>query len=580
MDLAIDYSSPAIYSCIIIAFVTFFTLFRNYRFRLNTIFSALGFTGIVWSFLLYLLPQSRSSGLTVYFLVFGNLLLFFVFLLLHHLDELPTRKTRVIPVGSVFFPSWVNLVFGTLITFLGLGFFAYLVDKNGLFSFPENISALALNSVISFSLVFCASATLVTIISVFRLIKKLYDEKITSFEKTFSVIFGLLWSVYSLVFLAAVIKTYSAQTLDPQSVIANSDQLNFLPFLITASLGIILVLAVIVNRRYFVSYKVAITQLIASLIVMFNLVSLLNASNVEEIVLRLILVIVLAGLSHLLVRSVVSEIQKRKKIQDTTQEIYAANKALTRLDKAKSDFIASASHQLRSPLSVVKGIASMLLDGSYGKITGSVKDALEKVYISNERLIGLIESLLDISHLEEGRVEFTFAKIDLNAIAQKAADGLALQAQNKKLYLKLKPCKKSKLLVWADESKVTEAISNLVDNALKYTRKGGVTVELKKIGSTARVTVRDTGIGLRKEEIGNLFQKFVRTGRGNKMSTVGTGLGLYVVRKMIEAHKGKIYAESPGESRGSSFIIELPLDLKNPPDEKFIKRVVMEKQPA
>jgi signal transduction histidine kinase len=209
-----------------------------------------------------------------------------------------------------------------------------------------------------------------------------------------------------------------------------------------------------------------------------------------------------------------------------------------------------------------------------------VKDALEKVYISNERLIGLIESLLDISHLEEGRVEFNFVKTDLSLVAKKAADGLALQAQNKKLYLKFKPWKKSKLLVWADESKVTEAVSNLVDNALKYTRKGGVTVELKKTGTTARVIVRDTGIGLRKEEISNLFQKFVRAGRGNKLSIVGTGLGLYVVRKMIEAHKGKIYAQSAGEGRGSSFIIDLPLDLKTPPDEKFIKRTVMEKQPA
>jgi signal transduction histidine kinase len=263
---------------------------------------------------------------------------------------------------------------------------------------------------------------------------------------------------------------------------------------------------------------------------------------------------------------------------------------LTKLDKAKTDFIASASHQLRSPLSVIKGIASMLIDGSYGKVSGQIKNALEKVYISNERLIGLIESLLNISHLEEGRVEFVFTKIDLNSIAQKAVDGLALQAQNKKLYLKFSPFRKAsakggsasggKLLVWADESKVTEAISNLIDNALKYTRKGGVTVEIKKISGFARVTVRDTGIGLKKEEKNTLFQKFVRAGRGNKMSVVGTGLGLYVVRKMIEAHKGKIWADSLGEGRGSSFIIELPLDLKTPPDEKFVKRVVMEKANA
>lgn len=580
MDLTLDYTSPAIFSCAVIAFVTFFILFRNWRFRLNAMFTALGFTGLAWSFLLYLLPQTTNPEVKVYFLVFGNLLLFFIFLLLHHLDEMPTRKTRVIPAGAVFFPNWVSLVFGLLIIFLGLGFFVHLLDSSGLLPLPEVASIGALTSFVSFSLVFCSASAIATVISVFRLIIKLRAEGITSFEKTFSLIFGLLWVIFSLVFLSSVINIYNSLNIDPQVVPAFLSQLGILTFLNTASLGIILVLAVIVIRRYFVSYKVAITQLIASLIVMFNLVSLLNASNVEEIVLRLILIIVLAGLSHLLVRSVVSEIQKKNKIQETAQEIYSANKALKRLDKAKSDFISSASHQLRSPLSVVKGIASMLIDGSYGKVTGEIKSALEKVYISNERLIGLIESLLNISHLEEGRVEFVFAKIDLNLIAKKAVDGLALQAQNKKLYLKFSPWKRTKLLVWADESKVTEAVSNLVDNALKYTRKGGVTVEIKKVSSSARVTVRDTGIGLKRDEKKNLFQKFVRAGRGNKMSVVGTGLGLYVVRKMIEAHKGKIWAESAGEGRGSSFIIELPLNLKTPPDEKFIKRMVMEKANA
>ena len=585
MDLFIDYAAPEIFSCVVIAFVTFFTLFRNFRFRLNAIFTTLGFTGLAWTIILYLLPQSSSGEITIYYLIFGNLFLFFIFLLLHHLDAMPTRKTRVIPVGAVFFPNWLGLVFGLLISFLGLGFFVFLLGCSGLLPFSEIAITTALNSLVSFSLVFLLAAVIVILFSVIRIVRKILSEALPSFEKTFSLIFGLLWAVLSLVFLSSVLASYRTQNLDPQMV-----SQGIIVFLNTATLGIVLILAVIVVRRYFVSYKVVITQLIATLIVMFNIVSLMNASNTEEIVLRFILIIVLAGLSHLLVRSVVSEIQKKNKIQETAQEIYSANQMLTKLDKAKTDFIASASHQLRSPLSVIKGIASMLIDGSYGKVSGQIKNALEKVYISNERLIGLIESLLNISHLEEGRVEFVFTKIDLNSIAQKAVDGLALQAQNKKLYLKFSPFRKAsakggsasggKLLVWADESKVTEAISNLIDNALKYTRKGGVTVEIKKISGFARVTVRDTGIGLKKEEKNTLFQKFVRAGRGNKMSVVGTGLGLYVVRKMIEAHKGKIWADSLGEGRGSSFIIELPLDLKTPPDEKFVKRVVMEKANA
>ena len=207
MDITINYYSPAIFATLVTIFVTFFTLFRNYRFRLNIIFSALGFTGIAWFFLIYLLPQFNNFELTVYFLVFGNLLLFFAFLLLHHLAELPAKKTQIIPPGTIFFPNWIGLVFSLLIIFLGLGFFAYLLDNSGLLVFPENISALILNTLISSSLVFCTSAVIVIIISAFRLIRS-NNERDISFEKIFSVIFGLLWTIYSLVFLATTLKIY------------------------------------------------------------------------------------------------------------------------------------------------------------------------------------------------------------------------------------------------------------------------------------------------------------------------------------------------------------------------------------
>jgi signal transduction histidine kinase len=409
-----------------------------------------------------------------------------------------------------------------------------------------------------------------SLLSSIQLVKHVFASKKRIPGKFYAFLVGTLWLGTCLMTLAIYLKS---------AFLAKYDLAvdNLAVILIVLTLGLILALSVVVIEQYYLSYKVFVAQLVATLVMLLNLAGLLNSSGVEETVLRFVLIIILLFLSHYLVQSVVGQIQKRKKIQETTEEIAAANKRLKKLDRAKSDFIKGASHQLRSPLSVVKGITSLLLDESYGQLSASLKDALEKVYISNERLIGLIEDLLDISHLEEGRVEFEFRKIDLNAVAKKAVNGLTLQAKNKKLYLKFSPYKKSKLSAWIDDHKVTEAISNLIDNAIKYTRKGGVTVELTKSGNKAVVTVRDTGIGLKKEERQNLFQKFVRAGRGNKMSTVGTGLGLYVVRKMVEAHRGRIFAESPGEGKGSSFIIGLPLDLKNPPDMEYVKSVVMEK---
>jgi len=572
MDIAVDYYSPFIFSVIVSVFLAFFILFRNYRFHLNALFGVLSVFSAVWFFLFYSAQESADPDIKLYLVVLSTLIAYFLFLLLHRQETLKTNLQKVLPEGYLKLPSWAVLMMGLEILIIGLAFLAYIFASSALAAITPEYADTARLVTLTFSLLYLAESGYVVVASVARLVGNSEESAKQVLEANLAWFFGLFWLTFtsgSLALAVMVLGNFSSRIGVGLSI-----------FLTVSLLGILLIQSLVITWRYYLNFKVIITQLIAGLIVLLNLASILNSGSVEEIVLRVILIVVLAFLSHLLVRSVISEISKRNRIQDTAQAIYGANRKLRRLDRAKSDFIAGASHQLRSPLSVIKGIASMLLDGSYGQLSGSIKDALEKVYIGNERLVGLIESLLDISHLEEGRVEFNFVKISLNEIAKKAVDGLSLQARNKKLYLKFSPFRKSKLLVWADESKVTEAVSNLIDNALKYTRKGGVSVKVQKVGAAARVSVSDTGIGLRKEEIGNLFQKFVRAGRGSKMSTVGTGLGLYVVRKMMEAHRGKIWAESGGEGRGSSFIIELPLDMKTPPDKKFIQRTVTEKQPA
>ena len=572
MDIAIDFSSPFVFSTVVSVFLAFFILFRNYRFHLNALFAVLSVFSGVWFSLFYYAQANADPDIKLYLVVLSTLIAYFLFLLLHRQEGLKTNLQKILPQGYLLFPSWAILMMGLEIFIIGLGFLVYIFSSSLLVSIPPEYADTARFIALGFSSLFLVESGYIVLASVARLVGDSNEPTRRALEMNLAWFFGLFWLLFTFAGLFLAVFTLADYSFSASHGLA--------VFSTVSLLGILLIQSVVITRRYYLNFKVIITQLIAALIIIFNLASILNSSSVEEIVLQLILIVILAGLSHLLVRSVISEITKRQRIQDTAQAIYSANKRLQKLDRAKSDFIAGASHQLRSPLSVIKGIASMLLDGSYGKLSSTVKDALEKVYISNERLIGLIESLLDISHLEEGKVEFNFVKIGLNEIAKKAVDGLALQAQNKKLYLKFLPWKKAKLIVWADESKVTEAISNLIDNALKYTRKGGVSVKVQKVNGVARVSVSDTGIGLKKDEIGNLFQKFVRAGRGNKMSTVGTGLGLYVVRKMVEAHKGKIRAESAGESRGSTFIIELPLDMKTPPDKKFIQRIVMEKQTA
>jgi len=279
------------------------------------------------------------------------------------------------------------------------------------------------------------------------------------------------------------------------------------------------------------------------------------------------LALVLA-VGYILVKSVKLEVQRKEELQLLSDKLAMANSKLRELDKAKSEFISIASHQLRTPLTSIKGFGSLLLEGTYGELPAAQRAALEKVYISNERLIQLVEDLLNISRMEAGRMEFDFQEAQIEDLVQEAVNTLELSAKQKNLYLHWQKPAFAFPKVKIDITKVKEVISNMIDNAIKYTQKGGVTVRVEKGNffdhdareqkSVMRVIVSDTGIGMEKDEIEAIFEKFTRGRQVSHYRTEGTGLGMYVGKKVVEAHKGKIFAESDGKGKGSRFTLELP----------------------
>jgi len=250
----------------------------------------------------------------------------------------------------------------------------------------------------------------------------------------------------------------------------------------------------------------------------------------------------------------------QKEVNRQTKNLREANIRLEQLDKAKSEFISLASHQLRTPLSIIKGYISMFLEGAWGETTKKQKEHLEKVYTSNERLIKLVEDLLTVSRIESGRLEFDFQLLDLANLTESIIKDFSQIAAKKELYLKyLKP---ARLLpkVKADSLKIRQVIQNLIDNALHYTEKGGATIQLKTEGNRVVFSIEDTGIGISSEERVTLFEKFSRGKGVTKMHTEGTGLGLYLAAKLVEAHQGRIWIESEGKGKGSVFYFELPVN--------------------
>jgi signal transduction histidine kinase len=263
------------------------------------------------------------------------------------------------------------------------------------------------------------------------------------------------------------------------------------------------------------------------------------------------------------VKEAVSEVEKTNKdLSQANRKLSNAYKKLKQLDSAKNEFISIASHQLRTPLTSIKGFISMIMEGDYGKVDKEAEDALKKIFISNERLIKLVNDLLSLSRIESGKFSFTFKKGDIVKLVKDILGDFKLEAKTKNIKFKFIKAKKEIKPFVFDPGKIHEVISNLVDNALKYTEKGEIKVKMENLKEKVRITVSDSGQGMSEQELEYVFEKFRRGIDSSSLNTEGTGLGLYVCRKIVDAHKGKIYAESDGPGKGSRFILELRKDLK------------------
>lgn len=262
----------------------------------------------------------------------------------------------------------------------------------------------------------------------------------------------------------------------------------------------------------------------------------------------------------LLIQSVKNEIRRKEELQVLTNKLAEANVELKRLDQSKTEFISIASHQLRTPLTAIKGFVSLLLEGSYGAVPANIADILNKVYTSNERIVRLVEDLLNISRMEAGRLKYEYAEVNLCEFLNELRDTFAITAKTKGLELSFE-CPEEGTLppVWIDRQKSFEVISNLIDNAIKYTPAGSVRVRAEAVDGTVRVSVKDTGIGIAPEAMPYLFVKFSRGKEGGKVYANGTGLGLYVGKNMMEAQGGRVWVTSEGIGKGSTFFVDLPM---------------------
>jgi signal transduction histidine kinase len=253
-----------------------------------------------------------------------------------------------------------------------------------------------------------------------------------------------------------------------------------------------------------------------------------------------------------LILSVIHEISLRERLEKAYEE-------LKKLDTAKSEFISMASHQLRTPLSAIKGYISMIIEGSYGQIPELVKEKLQNVFTSNERLIQIVNTLLDISKIDLGKMEIKKEPVQIEEIIQSCYDDLKIEAQKKGLIFVFEKPETPLPKINADPLRIRQVFMNLIDNAIKYTPKGEIKMIVSQKGNSILFSIKDSGAGLTEKERKEIFQSFTRGSAGFDYFIEGTGLGLSIAKKITELHQGKIWAESEGKDKGSTFFVEIPI---------------------
>ncbi|TSC58663.1 MAG: hypothetical protein Greene041679_69, partial [Parcubacteria group bacterium Greene0416_79] len=296
-----------------------------------------------------------------------------------------------------------------------------------------------------------------------------------------------------------------------------------------------IIIAYAMLRHKLFDVKVAATEILTGVIWITLLFRMLLSENANEQIVTAVLLFLTIVFGILLIRNVYREVEQREKIEKLAKELEGANKSLEganerlkELDQLKSEFVSMATHQIRGPITAIKGYASMLLEGDYGAVPQEVKEPVKTILDSSSSLAGIVQDFLDVSRIEQRRMKYEFSDFDLGKLVADVLTELTPNIEHKNLSLTLDI--EPNITVHADMGKLRQVIENLVDNALKYTPRGGIKVRVKKVEGRVRIEIVDTGVGIKSEVLPKLFQKFSRAEDASKANLLGTGLGLYVAR--------------------------------------------------
>lgn len=318
-----------------------------------------------------------------------------------------------------------------------------------------------------------------------------------------------------------------------------------------------------ITRHHLFETKVLLSELWAFLLIIIILVWLFVNFSLGNLFGFLLVL----SICTLFIKSVLSEAEKEEKLEKANNQLAKDKERLIEVDKLKDDFISMASHELNTPISAIKGYLSMVLvEKLGGEIPEKAQGYLETVFQSAQRLSAMVNDLLNVSRIESGRIHLIWEQTSIVDVIKQAITEVASKAEEAHHTLTFVKQNQHVPLTWFDNNRITEVIINLLGNAIKYTPPGGkISVTVGCEANSIVVSVEDNGKGIPEDKADRVFKKFSQVDIAHDEHK-GTGLGMYISKKFIELHSGKIWFHSDGEGKGTTFYFSLPILAQKPYD--------------
>lgn len=315
-----------------------------------------------------------------------------------------------------------------------------------------------------------------------------------------------------------------------------------------------------IARHQFLRVRFVIVEILLLGVLATLVTRTILSRDLKEGIVNIVTFVVLVVLGFAMIRSFLTEDRQRVELEHLAEELTTKNVELKAMDQSKSEFLSIASHELRTPMSVIKGYLSLIMEGAYGPVSKPMRDRVEQIYSMNERLVHMIGNLLNLSRIEKGKIEYTCSRIQVEPMLHQVMEELSYKGAERSIKLELAHVDGELPYVCADADKLREVFSNLIDNAIKYSQNGTVVVSTRKepAGDFVTISVKDNGIGMTEDEAKKLFTKYYRTENAKKTTTSGIGLGLYICFSFVKDMGGKLWIEQTVAGHGTTFAVRIP----------------------